>query len=105
RLRKEFGTANMWSVKHCPGGMVDAEFVCQYLQLKHACDHPEVLSPRTGDAIQKLKEAGILDAATADAMAQDYALLHQVQSVLRLCVGQNFDENSAAPGLKIGRAH
>src|SRR5690606_23354416 len=24
RLRKEFGTANMWSVKHCPGGMVDA---------------------------------------------------------------------------------
>lgn len=104
RLRKEFGTANMWSVKHCPGGMVDAEFVCQYLQLKHACDHPEVLSPRTGDAIHKLKEAGILDAATADAMAQDYALLHQVQSVLRLCVGQNFDENSAAPGLKAALA-
>lgn len=100
RLRKEFGTANMWSVKHCPGGMVDAEFVCQYLQLAHAARDPAALSPRTGQAILNLKAAGLLEPATADALANDYTLLHQVQSVLRLCVGKTFEEDATPPRLQ-----
>ena len=36
RIRVEHGVDDIWSVKHILGGIVDIEFVAQYLQLKHA---------------------------------------------------------------------
>ncbi len=104
RLRKEFGADNMWSVKHCPGGLVDAEFVCQYLELRHATTAPQVLSPHTADAIERLTAAGFLRPHIGAQLAEDYKLLHQAQSVVRLCVGGVFDEETAASGLKAALA-
>ena len=44
------------------GGLVDIEFIAQYLQLLHAHAHPDVLSPNTRDALVRLCEAGVLAA-------------------------------------------
>ena len=44
RIEKEFGTTDIWEVKYIRGGTIDVEFIAQYLMLRHASEHPEILS-------------------------------------------------------------
>ena len=43
----EKGEDDIWDLKYAAGGMVDIEFIAQYLQLVHAAEHPEILSVNT----------------------------------------------------------
>ncbi len=72
------------NLKRGAGGTVDVEFIVQMLQLKHANDDQSVLVPGTQDAIARFKTNGILDAETADRLAQGYQLLRSVEARLRL---------------------
>src|SRR5690606_38608036 len=58
RLRNEFGTDNPWMVKHCRGGLVDLEFIWQYLVLRHGAESPEILSRNSAAAIERLQAHG-----------------------------------------------
>ncbi len=52
------------------GGIADLEFLVQLLQALHGKDHPGVRAPNTFDALQALRDAGILpDQAAADLLA------------------------------------
>ncbi len=42
RIAAEKGTDNIWDLKQVRGGLVDVEFVAQYLQLIHAHAHPDM---------------------------------------------------------------
>ena len=61
-IEKEKGTGDIWELKQVRGGLVDLEFIAQYLQLVHAHAHPEVLSTNTVDALVNLERAGLLSA-------------------------------------------
>ena len=37
-----------WDLKYAAGGLIDVEFVAQYLQLVNAADHPDILDPSDG---------------------------------------------------------
>ena len=51
-----FGT-----LKLKPGGLVDVEFVAQYLQLKHAWECPAILHQNAGEALHgSLRCTGLL---------------------------------------------
>ncbi len=60
RIAKEKGTDDIWDLKQVRGGLVDVEFIAQYLQLVHAGTHPEVLDQNTIEAYRKLRDAGLL---------------------------------------------
>ncbi len=60
RIAAEKGTENIWELKQVRGGLVDLEFIAQYLQLIHGPAHPEVLDQNTLAAFQKLQAAGVL---------------------------------------------
>ena len=62
RIEKEKGTRDIWDLKQVRGGLVDLEFIAQYLQLVHAAGHPEILSPNTVAALGNLSRAGLLPA-------------------------------------------
>ncbi len=100
RMASQHGAGSPWQVKHLRGGLVDAEFIAQYLQLRHAAAHPEILSANTSDAFGRLGRAGILAPERAAVMAAAAHFLQQVQAMLRLTVEENFDETAASPGLK-----
>ena len=53
RIEKEKGTKDIWDLKQVRGGLVDLEFIAQYLQLVHAARHPGVLSPNTVTALDQ----------------------------------------------------
>jgi len=84
RMDAERHTDIPWEIKNYRGGLVDIEFISQYLQLKHAHAHPETLSPNTRTALGNLKRAGMLDADTASRLIQALDLWQSSQGLLRL---------------------
>jgi glutamate-ammonia-ligase adenylyltransferase len=101
RIEKEKGTKDIWDLKQVRGGLVDLEFIAQYLQLVHAAAHPEILSPNTAKALANLDHAGLLPAAAAEALLPAAQLFNNLTQVLRLCLDGPFVPEKAPDGLKV----
>lgn len=100
KVEQGFGTKNPWNVKYVRGGMMDMDFIAQYLQLIHAASHPGILTAGTQDAFLHLQTAGLLDADTAYTLINAYALMSHLLHLLRLCSDGALDEDAAPEGLK-----
>ena len=100
RMAKEHPETSPWKVKHRPGGMVDIEFIAQYLQLLHAPRTPDVLAANTTDALGRLAEAGAIDRADADRLIEAMALWRRLQGFLRVTTGGDFDPKTASEGVR-----
>jgi [glutamine synthetase] adenylyltransferase / [glutamine synthetase]-adenylyl-L-tyrosine phosphorylase len=87
-------------VKHLRGGLVDIEFIVQYLQLRHGHDRPDLLEVNTARALEALAQAGLIAAAAAAELADALRLWHNLQGILRLTTGGTFVEDDAPEGLK-----
>jgi [glutamine synthetase] adenylyltransferase / [glutamine synthetase]-adenylyl-L-tyrosine phosphorylase len=101
RIEREKGSEDIWDLKQVRGGLVDLEFIAQYLQLVHAAERPEVLSQNTLVALSKLERAGCLPAAAADSLLPAARLLNNLTQVLRLCQDGPFQPKTAPEGLKL----
>jgi [glutamine synthetase] adenylyltransferase / [glutamine synthetase]-adenylyl-L-tyrosine phosphorylase len=77
--------ANLFDVKHSPGGMVDAEFTVQHLVLAHSAAHPE-LQVNVGNIalMQRAEAVGLLPNGVGEAAANAYRNLRHIQHVARL---------------------
>jgi glutamate-ammonia-ligase adenylyltransferase len=104
RIEAEHTAESLWSIKHLRGGLVDLEFLAQYLQLRHLPAHPGIADVATEGAFAKLAEAGLLGGATAQRLIEASRLLRAVQGFLRLTAGAEFDETQASDGLKASLA-
>ncbi len=100
RMRGEHGTDQIWAVKHLRGGLVDIEFVAQYLQLQHATGNPEILARNTIAVLDEAARCGIVHADAADSLIRAARLWRNLQGILRLTIEEGFDEQTASPGLK-----
>ncbi len=77
--------SGMFDVKHSAGGMVDVEFVVQYLVLAHAAQHPTLLANVGNIALlHSAEKAGLLPAGVGDAAGSAYRALRRVQHRARL---------------------
>ncbi len=100
RIAAEKGTERLWDLKQVRGGLVDLEFIAQYLQLIHAASHPDVLDQNTCHAFQKLGATGCLTPGEAEALIAGTRLIHDLIQILRLCNDGIFDPTVAPKGLK-----
>jgi glutamate-ammonia-ligase adenylyltransferase len=103
RIDKEFHTDVLWEVKYLRGGLVDVEFIVQYLQLRHGHEHPDILVPNTREALKAMHRSGLLPGTTADRLGNALNLWHAVQNLLRLTLeGAVTEERESemSPGLK-----
>ena len=87
RLAREHAAQDWWAIKHTRGGLVDIEFIAQYLQLRHAAAHPGVLATNTTDALARLAAAGVLDGEIAAELIEAMGHWRRLQGVLRLAFG------------------
>ncbi|HYD89200.1 MAG TPA: bifunctional [glutamine synthetase] adenylyltransferase/[glutamine synthetase]-adenylyl-L-tyrosine phosphorylase [Vitreimonas sp.] len=99
RMERERSARSIWDLKLAPGGFVDIEFIAQALQLAHAAEAPGALSPNTGEALQRLSAAGKIDPALADRLGAAWKLWSDLQHLLRICIGGEFDAADAPPPL------
>ena len=104
RIAKEHQALSLWQVKHLRGGLIDLEFITQYLQLRHAADHPDILHPSTNEALVRLGKHGILGATLVDRLIRAQRLYLQIQMFLRLSTRVRFEEDTASEGLKASLA-
>jgi glutamate-ammonia-ligase adenylyltransferase len=101
RVDDEHHTDVLWDIKHVRGGLVDVEFIAQYLQLRHAHRNPEILSPATRTALTRMGNAGLLDAARAGQLIEALDLWQGLQGMLRLTLeGQVPGTDSIPAGLR-----
>jgi len=78
RMRAELdrSDASRFDVKQGEGGLVDLEFLLQYLVLRDACRFPSMLKPRdTQGLLDAACSAAILDRAACPALRQAHAVL------------------------------
>jgi glutamate-ammonia-ligase adenylyltransferase len=74
-----------FDVKHSPGGMVDVEFVVQFLVLARSAAHPALRANRGNIALlQMAEQAGLLPPGVGEAAATAYRRLRQIQHRARL---------------------
>ncbi|MCS0582346.1 bifunctional [glutamate--ammonia ligase]-adenylyl-L-tyrosine phosphorylase/[glutamate--ammonia-ligase] adenylyltransferase [Massilia pinisoli] len=74
-----------FDLKHDEGGMIDIEFIVQYLVLRHACAYPQLTANAGNIALLKLcGTLGLIDAGLADDVAAAYRALRRLQHQVRL---------------------
>lgn len=100
RIAKEHATTSHWQIKHWRGGLVDLEFMAQYLLLKHCGDHPDLITGNTADVFELLAAKGLMASDLADRLSATTRLWRAIQWVLRLTVDEKFDPESAPAALK-----
>ena len=84
RVAEENPRPSPWDLRNRPGGLIDLEFIVQYLLLRHAASSPEILRRRTAEAIAALGEAGLLPPQARHELGEAAALFRNVQAVLTL---------------------
>jgi len=74
-----------FDLKHDSGGMVDIEFIVQFLVLAYSHQHPQLIGNLGNIALLRIAgEAGLINAKIADSVANAYRLLRARQHRLRL---------------------
>ena len=86
RVAAEHKTEIPWRIKHARGGIVDIEFLIQYLQLLHAHRKPGVLALGTRKALSALYEEGAIAEKDHRELLAAHRLWQGLQSLLRLTV-------------------
>lgn len=105
RIEAEKGTSDIWDIKQVAGGLVDVEFVAQYLQLANAHDAPGILSQTTETALGRAQAAGILSDSDAEVLLPAIRLYQALTQVQRLALEGKFDPEGVPMGVKDLLAH
>ena len=95
----ERGEGNHWDLKYAAGGLVDIEFITQYLQLVHADKHPEILDPSTSKVLERATRLGLLSRADSEVLRPAVQLYQNLNQILRLCLSGPFEPKKTDPGL------
>jgi glutamate-ammonia-ligase adenylyltransferase len=100
RIAREHKTLSPWEVKQVRGGLIDIEFIAQYLQLRWAADHPSLIRTNTDDVLAEAERLGLLPGDQAEQLRDALRLWSAIQQVLRQTIEGGFDEETAPGRLK-----
>jgi glutamate-ammonia-ligase adenylyltransferase len=99
-IAQEKGEADHWDLKYAAGGMVDIDFIAQYLQLVHAHEKPEILDVSTMQVLENAARLGVLAHSEAEILRAAARLYHDLTQILRLCVSDRFKPETAGVDLQ-----
>jgi [glutamine synthetase] adenylyltransferase / [glutamine synthetase]-adenylyl-L-tyrosine phosphorylase len=88
-----------WDLKYAAGGLVDLEFIAQYLQLVHAAALPGILDTSTAGVFDNAARLGVLAVEDAEVLRPATRLYHDLTQILRLCLPGPLDPKTAGAGL------
>ena len=100
RVEKEHATADPWNVKYVRGGLIDLQFLCQYLQLAHAKQLPYVIGGSTESVFTRMATSDVIEGTQALEMGMAAKLMINIQGLLRLTLSDAFNESEAPDALR-----
>jgi glutamate-ammonia-ligase adenylyltransferase len=98
-IAKEKGDKDRWDLKYASGGLIDIEFITQYLQLVHAHERPDILDTSTARVLDKAWSLRVLAVEDAEVLRPAVQLYYDLTQILRLCLPERFDPKTAGAGL------
>jgi glutamate-ammonia-ligase adenylyltransferase len=91
-------SAGSFNIKTGRGGMVDVEFIVQYLQLRHGGEFPEVRSVSTLEALQALHARSLVSDDEFGALSDGYTFLRHLENRLRIIHDYSMNELGGPKG-------
>ncbi|HUJ17482.1 MAG TPA: bifunctional [glutamate--ammonia ligase]-adenylyl-L-tyrosine phosphorylase/[glutamate--ammonia-ligase] adenylyltransferase [Nitrospirota bacterium] len=90
RMEEEIGREDRtsYNIKQGSGGLVDIEFIVQYLQLLHGKRHLRLQVPGTENALHVLGREGLLTREQHDRLQTSYRFLRRLESRMRIVSNQ-----------------
>src|ERR1700728_4554621 len=99
-IAAEKGDKDVWDLKLVAGGLIDIEFIAQYLELAFAHRRPGILDVSTRKALEKCGAAGLITAGEAEVLVDAHRLYTDATQFMRLSTSGPFDPAKAAAGVK-----
>ncbi len=99
-IAKEKGDADVWDLKLALGGLIDIEFIAQYLQLAFAHDYPAILDVSTRKVVEEAGRARLVTPEQAEILIDAHRLYTDATQFMRLSTSGSFDPAKAAAGVK-----
>jgi [glutamine synthetase] adenylyltransferase / [glutamine synthetase]-adenylyl-L-tyrosine phosphorylase len=84
RIADEHPRPAAWDLRNRRGGLVDLEFIVQYLMLREAAQRPQILRRDIAGALEALREAAILEPRALQALGNALASLRAARVSLTL---------------------
>ena len=78
------GENDLWDLKLAAGGLMDIDFIAQYLQLKHAAACPDLLAGSTGAVLAAVRRRGLFETADLDTLVDAHRLYDGILQMVRL---------------------
>ncbi len=99
-IEKEKAPENGWDLKLIPGGVIDIEFIAQYLALIAPAKGVEITvnGLTTGVALKALGDK-LMASADLDTCLEAFTLYTELSQLIRLCIDGPFDPKEAPAGL------
>ncbi len=98
-IAMEKGEDDLWDLKYAAGGLLDIDFIAQYLQLVHAADKPAILDVSTLHVLDNAARLGVLQQSDLEILRPAARLYHDLTQILRLCVSEGFKPDTAGDDL------
>jgi len=92
RIAQQYRSDDLWDIKYLHGGQVDIDFASQYLQLRYASTHPDILQRSTEASLIAARQAGLIARDVADNLIATSTFWARLQQMIRLLVGGRIDE-------------
>jgi [glutamine synthetase] adenylyltransferase / [glutamine synthetase]-adenylyl-L-tyrosine phosphorylase len=99
-IAKEKGDSDVWDLKLVAGGMIDIEFIAQYLQLAFTRQHPAILDVSTRKVVEGAGRAGLITPEQTEILVDAHRLYTDATQFMRLSTSGLFDPAKAAAGVK-----
>ena len=86
RMERELAkeTAHNYNIKTGRGGLVDVEFIAQYMQLRYGFRYPELRRPNTIEVLNRMGESGIVPKSVSEMLVAGYRFLRKLENRLRI---------------------
>ncbi|HEY8579260.1 MAG TPA: bifunctional [glutamine synthetase] adenylyltransferase/[glutamine synthetase]-adenylyl-L-tyrosine phosphorylase, partial [Beijerinckiaceae bacterium] len=98
-IAREKGDADPWDLKLVAGGVIDLEFIAQYLVLRHAAARDRTAAASAGETLARAGHEGWLTPDDAETLAAADRLYGAVTQMIRLAIDGPFDPKTASPGV------
>ncbi|MBV8565213.1 MAG: bifunctional [glutamine synthetase] adenylyltransferase/[glutamine synthetase]-adenylyl-L-tyrosine phosphorylase [Methylobacteriaceae bacterium] len=94
------GAGGDFDLKIAPGGVIDVEFITQFLVLAHAHEHPALMQVAPQDILRAAREAGVIGRGEGEALAEAHRLMSDFVEMVGTCLEDDFDPATAPEGVQ-----
>jgi len=100
KIANQHGSDSPFEVKYAAGGLIDLEFILQYIQLAHSHEYPELVEGNIRFAIDKLEARNLLSHEAIASLKDAAEVLLNTQCILRLIGSETPNEEDMTPAMK-----